>query len=81
MGYNLRTEYNKDLILIDSNPTKVNPKGGFMHYGLVRSDYVLLKGSVPGSRNRLVTFTKNIRAVKHLGNQIELTYVSTESKQ
>ena len=81
MGYNLRTEYNKDLILIDSNPTKVNPKGGFMHYGLVRSDYVLLKGSVPGLRNRLVTFTKNIRNTKPLGNQIELTYVSTESKQ
>ena len=32
MGYNLRTEYSKDLILIDSNSEKVNPKGGFLHY-------------------------------------------------
>ena len=37
MGYNLRTEYNKDLILMNNHPEKVNQKIGFMHYGLVRS--------------------------------------------
>lgn len=81
MGYNLRTEYSKDLILIDTNPEKINPKGGFLHYGLVKGDYVIIKGSVPGPAKRLITFTNSIRNSKPLGNQVELTYISIESKQ
>ena len=61
MGFNLRTEYNKDLLFISDKPEKVNPKGGFLHYGLVKNDYVLIKGSVPGHVKRLITFTEPIR--------------------
>ena len=81
LGFNLRTEYNKDLVLIGDKPEKVNPKGGFMHYGLVKSDFVLIKGSVPGHVNRLITFTEPIRGTKGFGQGMEVQYISQESKQ
>lgn len=81
MGYNLRTEYNKDIVFVGDKPEKVNPKGGFMHYGIVKNDYVLIKGSVPGPVKRLITFTEPIRGTKGFGQNIEVQYVSQESKQ
>jgi len=81
MGFNLRTEYNKDLLFLGNNPDKINPKGGFLHYGLVKGDYVLVKGSIPGTTKRLITLTEPIRGTKGFGSAVEITYVSQESKQ
>ena len=41
--------------------TRINPEGGYKHFGLVRGDYVILKGSVPGTYRRLVKMRKQIR--------------------
>ncbi len=81
MGFNLRTEYNKDLLLVSDKPEKINPKGGFLHYGLVKSDYILLKGSIPGICKRTITITEPIRKAKPFGSNYEINYVSLESKQ
>jgi large subunit ribosomal protein L3 len=54
MGFHQRTEYNKLVIRVGNNGSEVTPKGGFLRYGEINSDYVLLKGSVPGTTNRLV---------------------------
>jgi large subunit ribosomal protein L3 len=54
MGFHQRTEYNKLVIKVGNNGSEVTPKGGFLRYGEINSDYVLLKGSVPGTTNRLV---------------------------
>ncbi len=54
MGFHQRTEYNKLVMKVSSNGSEITPKGGFLRYGLINSDYVALKGSVPGTRNRLV---------------------------
>ena len=81
MGFNLRTEYNKDLLFISDKPEKVNPKGGFLHYGFVKNDFVLVKGSVPGSAKRLITMTGAIRGTKGSGQQLEVQSISLESKQ
>ncbi|MBI2148113.1 50S ribosomal protein L3 [Candidatus Woesearchaeota archaeon] len=81
MGFNLRTEYNKDVVFVGDKPEKVNPKGGFLHYGLVKNDYVLIKGSVPGHVRRLITMTESIRGTKGFGHGVELQNVSLESKQ
>jgi len=62
MGYQLRTEYNKLLIKIGNDNT--NPNSGFLHYGLVRNSYVLIKGSVPGSTKRLIRFNFPVRENK-----------------
>jgi large subunit ribosomal protein L3 len=54
MGFHQRTEYNKLVIKIGNNGSEVTPKGGFLRYGVINSDYIMLKGSVPGTTNRLV---------------------------
>lgn len=81
MGFNLRTEYNKDIVYIGDKPENVNPKGGFLHYGLVKNDFVLIKGSVPGHVKRLITITESIRGTRGFGQQIEVQSISKESKQ
>ncbi|MEM5816049.1 MAG: 50S ribosomal protein L3 [Candidatus Aenigmatarchaeota archaeon] len=61
MGFQTRTELNKRIIKLgDGN--EINPKGGFIRYGLVRSKYVLIEGSVPGSKKRLIFIRKAIRS-------------------
>lgn len=80
MGYHLRTEYNKAILLIGNDAAKVNPKGGFLNYGLIKNDYILLKGSVPGPGKRVVILTEAQRAYKRTIQQ-EIKQISIESKQ
>ena len=54
MGYHKRTEYNKRILKIGVDGKEVTPTGGFVRYGVVKSTFLLLKGSVPGPRKRLV---------------------------
>jgi len=42
------------VIKVGNNGAEVTPKGGFIRYGQINSEYVMLKGSVPGTTNRLV---------------------------
>ena len=39
----------------------INPAGGYKHFGLVRGEYVILKGSIPGTYRRLVKMRSQIR--------------------
>ncbi len=64
MGFHTRTEYNKLLVSIESD--KINPKSGFDHYGVIKNDYILIKGSVAGVRRRLIRFTDSIRKIKSM---------------
>jgi large subunit ribosomal protein L3 len=81
MGFQQRTEFNKRIIKIGDNPDEINPAGGFLHYGLVRGNYVLIKGSIPGPAKRLV----RIRSATRMGEQKVQTpvveFVSLQSKQ
>ena len=54
MGYHQRTKYNKRILKIGSDGREITPSGGFVRYGVVKGPYVLLSGSVPGPRKRLV---------------------------
>lgn len=54
MGYHQRTEFNKRVLKLGSNGEEVTPSGGFLHYGNVKSDYIIIKGSTPGPQKRLV---------------------------
>jgi large subunit ribosomal protein L3 len=64
-GFHQRTEYNKRILLMSSankdNQVSINPSGGFKHYGLIKQDYVVLRGSVPGVPKRLVKLRQPIR--------------------
>ncbi len=81
LGFNLRTELNKDILIVGEDPSKINPKGGFLHYGLVKGNYVAIKGSIPGPCKRLVTFIEPQRQSRGFGTNFAVQYVSQESKQ
>jgi large subunit ribosomal protein L3 len=81
-GYHLRTQHNNLILKISDKPEEVNPKGGFVKYGLVKSNYLLIKGSIPGPKNRLITLTRPIRQhLKPKHSSESITYISTESQQ
>ena len=81
-GYHQRTEYNKRILRV-ANPDEhsITPAGGFLHYGEVKSDYILVKGSVPGPSKRLIRFRDATRGSTKTLHDYEITYVSTASKQ
>ena len=61
VGYHTRTELNKLIMKIGSNVDDINPGGGFLNYGFVKNDFVVLKGSIPGPAKRLVKLRLSIR--------------------
>ncbi|MHC1635409.1 MAG: 50S ribosomal protein L3 [Candidatus Methanospirareceae archaeon] len=79
-GYHQRTEYNKRVLKIGDNGEEITPKGGFIRYGVVKNEYVLLKGSVPGPKKRLIRMNLSIRPHPTLGSP-NIVYISTESQQ
>ncbi len=79
-GYNQRTEYNKLALKIGNDAKEINPKGGFKQYGIVKNEYMLIKGSIPGIQKRLIIMSEPVRP--KLGQQqLEISYTSLESKQ
>lgn len=64
MGFHQRTEYNKRILKIGENGAEITPKSGFLHYGVVKGPYILIQGSVPGARKRLVVLRYPVRPPK-----------------
>ena len=63
-GFHQRVEYDKRIMVMgntDNDKLKINPDGGFKHFGLVKGDFVILKGSVPGTYRRLIKMRTQIR--------------------
>ena len=59
-GYQIRTEWNKRVLKVSDNPEEINPASGFKHYGFVKNDYLLVKGSLQGPCKRLVTLVRAV---------------------
>ncbi len=82
LGYHQRTEYHKRIMLIGENEEEINPKGGYIRYGKVKGDYLLLLGSIPGPKKRLIRIRKTIRPLKSFTVKTpEITFISRESQQ
>ncbi|MFH0711195.1 MAG: 50S ribosomal protein L3 [Candidatus Aenigmatarchaeota archaeon] len=64
LGFQTRTELNKRVIKIGDDGKKITPSSGFHKYGVIKSDYIVLEGSVPGPKKRLIRFRPTIRAGK-----------------
>lgn len=79
-GYHQRTQYSNMVLGVFNDPAKVNPKGGFINYGFVKGDYILVKGSVPGPKKRLIALTQPLRKVKN-ASLPTINFISTDSKQ
>ena len=80
MGYHNRVQYNNLVLDIVDDVATINPKGGFINFGEVKNTCVLIKGSVPGAKKRLVTLTAPIREAKNI-TLPTVKSISTESKQ
>ncbi len=83
MGYHQRTEYNKKILKIGEaeKVDEINPEGGFVKYGIVKNNYLLLKGSLPGPSKRLVMLRKAMRPHGKHDDAPQISYISTASKQ
>lgn len=81
-GFQQRTEHCKQIMRISDDVSKINQKGGFLRYGLVKSQYALIKGSIGGAKKRLITLTLPRRPIPKLPKEpAPIVYVSTSSKQ
>lgn len=66
----------------DSTQKVISPMGGFPHYGEVKQDYVMIKGSTVGCKKRVVTFRKPTLAQTSRASQEapNLKFIDTSSK-
>ncbi len=78
-GFFSRTEFSKRIVMIDDDARKVNTKGGLLGYGMIPKSFILVEGSVPGPKKRLIRLRKAIRTAKF--SPVDMKYVSLESKQ
>jgi len=56
--------------------------GGFPHYGVVRDDYMMIKGCCVGTKKRQLVLRKPLvqRTNRKLNEAIKLKYIDTTSK-
>merc|ERR1712232_1180482 len=94
-GYFHRTEMNKKVYRIgkkgdaascmteaDLTEKGVTPMGGFPHYGEINEDWIMLKGTVAGTKKRPLVLRKSLMnhsSRKHL-ETIDLKFIDTSSK-
>ena len=82
MGFHQRTEYNKLIMKVGNNGSEITPKGGFLRYGIINADYVAVKGSVPGTRNRLILLRHASRIIpEEEAEAPKIEYLSVMSTQ
>ncbi|CAH7681517.1 ribosomal protein L3-domain-containing protein [Phakopsora pachyrhizi] len=94
-GYHHRTELNKKVFRIgkggdeanattefDTTKKTITPMGGFVRYGIVNNDFIMLKGSVPGVKKRVITLRKSLitHTSRRALEKINLKFIDTSSK-
>jgi len=96
-GYHHRTELNKKIYRVgkseivdkangstSADPTEktITPMGGFPHYGIVKQDYLMLKGCVMGPKKRVITLRKSllVHTSRTALEKIDLKWIDTSSK-
>ncbi len=61
LGYHRRTEFNKRILLMSENGLEYTPKGGFPHFGVVKTEAIIVEGTVPGVPKRAIVLRKPAR--------------------
>jgi len=66
----------------DLTNKSINPMGGFPHYGLVKNDFLLMKGCIVGPKKRVVTLRKSmlVQTKRWTLEKINLKFIDTSSK-
>lgn len=64
-GYHSRVVYNNVILQVGKISEKnINPKSGFNRYGNIKTDYIVIRGSVPGSKKRGIVMTTSQRPTR-----------------
>ena len=94
LGYHHRTEMNKKIYRVgagdqrcgntefDLTKKPISPMGGFPNYGLVKNDFLMIKGCCLGTKRRVLTLRKAIFPPTDRGalEKIQLKFIDTASK-
>lgn len=81
-GYHTRTSFNNKIVKMGERGEEITPSGGFVNYGVIRGDYLMLHGSIPGAVKRPVRLRFAIRPKKgQVDAPMQVSYISTSSKQ
>ncbi|MEK9774048.1 MAG: 50S ribosomal protein L3 [Candidatus Woesearchaeota archaeon] len=82
MGFHNRTVMNIQLMkILDSAEVPVTPKGDFVGYGKVSGKYILVAGSVPGPKRRLIRLNFAKRRRGSAFKEVPELTISMESQQ
>nr|GMC78554.1 60S ribosomal protein L3 [Ipomoea batatas] len=95
-GYHHRTELNKKIYKLgkagqeshtaitefDRTEKDITPMGGFPHYGVVKDDFLLIKGCCVGPKKRVVTLRQSLlnQTSRVALEEIKLKFIDTSSK-
>ena len=94
-GHYHRTEINKKIYRMgskddkhDANTTNditeksITPLGGFPHNGCITEDWLMIKGSVAGTKKRMLTLRQSLlaQAKRRALEEITLKFIDTSSK-
>ncbi len=81
-GFHTRTSFNNKIVKMGERGEEITPSGGFVNYGVIRGDYIMVHGSIPGAVKRPVRIRYAIRPKKgHVDEPVQMSYISTASKQ
>lgn len=80
MGFHQRTVYNQQIVKIGEDGTEVSPKGGFIRYGPINGNYLMLTGSVPGPPKRLVVLRHSARAELTVASPPKIEHLNIQAK-
>lgn len=82
MGFHQRTERNKRILKINLKREDVNLKGGFHHYGTIKSLAIFLKGDVPGPPRRLLKLRYAEHPPSYASEEaLKITYIGLQEAQ
>ncbi|XP_047339351.1 60S ribosomal protein L3-2-like [Impatiens glandulifera] len=95
-GYHHRTELNKKIYKVgksgqeshtaitefDMTEKDITPIGGFPHYGIVKEDYLMIKGGCVGTKKRVLTLRQSLltQTSRVALEEIKLKFIDTSSK-
>jgi large subunit ribosomal protein L3 len=81
MGFHHRTERNKQILKISVKGENGFPSRGFPHYGTIKNDFMIIKGSIPGTAKRLIRLRYTARTpVQTSESAPKITAISTKSR-
>lgn len=94
-GFHHRTEVNKKVYRVGSADDKANaatefdltqksitPLGGFVGYGMIKNDWLLIKGCCVGTKKRVLTLRKSLltHTSRAALEKVSLKFIDTSSK-